>query len=167
MKRLSIIIFLGIAFILTGCYSSKVSKVTGSLNRNIRIALSPSGGILADAIGIELFNQGFTIIDTQQMQGILARLNLTEVEISQAVNLKELANQGIDAIMIVKSVAGYDDQPQSISLRINDTNEWKMIAGITWQNGGGGQRGSAADRTMRKDITEASKEIVDALINEN
>ena len=166
MKKYFFLPVILIIFLLSGCYASKVSNVTGTLDHKLRIALSPSGGIVAEAIGIELFNRGFTIIDTQQMQGILARLNLTEIEISETSNLKVLKDQGIDAIMFVKSIAGYDNQPQSISLRINDTKEWKVIAGITWQNGGGGQMGSAVDRGMRKDVTEASQEIVSALLSD-
>jgi hypothetical protein len=39
-----------------------------------------------------------------------------------------------------------------------------VIGGVAWQNGWGGQAGSMADRTMRKDVIEAAREIADVLV---
>ncbi|KPJ62271.1 hypothetical protein AMJ44_15845 [candidate division WOR-1 bacterium DG_54_3] len=149
------------------CAGSSVSQSIGYIPSQAAIALAPSGGILADAIGIELFNRGFTVVDTQQFSDFMIRHNMTELEFSQPQNLKLIKEEGIDAILMVKSVAGYDEKPQSATVRLNSTEKWgKIIAGVSWKNGWGGRAGSIADRTMRKDVPEAAKEIVQALLKQ-
>jgi len=153
--------------ILNGCASSRVTTVRGLIPKGINIALAPSGGILAEAIGIELFNRGFTVIDTNEMSNLMMRYNLTEIEISKPQNLQTLKQAGIDAIMTVKSVSGVDNKPQSASVRLNSTDTWEIIAGVSWENGWGGQAGSVLDRSKRKDITGAAEEIANALLTKN
>jgi hypothetical protein len=131
-----------------------------------RIALMPSGGVLADAIGIELLNFGFDIVDTATVTSILARYNLNEFEIGQPQNIKLLADQGIDSLLITKSVAGYDGRPESASVRLISTATGSLLIGSTWQNGRGGAQGSPADGMMRSNLSEAATEIA-AGIGEN
>lgn len=150
---------------MISCASSGVSQSSGYIPPKIVIALAPSGGILADAIGIELFNRGFTVMDTNQFSSFMVRHNMTELEFSQPQNLKLIKEEGIDAILMVKSVAGHDQKPQSATVRLNSTENWgKIIAGISWKNGWGGRPGSIADRTMRKDVPGAAKQIVQELL---
>jgi len=150
---------------LISCASSKVSLSRGYIPPDLVIALAPSGGVLADAIGVELFNKGFTVIDTAQMSNLMVRYNMTEIELSKPQNLKALKEEGIDGILTVKSVTGYDGKPQSATVRINSTKAWsEIIVGVSWQNGWGGRQGSILDRSKRKDITGAAKEIVRVLI---
>jgi hypothetical protein len=54
------------------------------------------------------------------------------------------------------SSGGYDQQPQSASVRTVSTANGSMIAGVTWQNGFGGAEGSIADRVMRKGLSQAA-----------
>src|SRR4030042_3484717 len=148
-----------LVILLASCAGSKLTQTVGLVPSGIRVALAPSGGVLADAIGIELFNGGWTVIDTQQMSNMMLRYNMTEIELSKPENLKILKDQGIDGILSVRA-----GKPQSATARINSTKSWgEIIAGVSWQNGWGGAAGSIADRSMRKDITGAAKEIVDAL----
>jgi hypothetical protein len=152
------------SMMLISCSGSEVSSARGNLSRNLRIALAPSGGLIADALGVDLFNRGFTIYDTNEMSNMFVRLNMSEMELSDPKNLSTLQEKGIDAIMHVKASGGYDGKPQSISIRVNSTADGKIIAGLSWQNGWGGQQGSILDRSKRKDVTEAAREIVDALV---
>lgn len=161
------IFLIATSMLIISCSGSQVSSVTGSLPRNVKIALAPSGGVLADAIGVELFNRGFTVFDTNQVSNLLVRLNMTEIELADPNNLSLLKDQGIDAVLNVKSTVAYDGKPQSASVRINSTSTGEILAGLSWQNGWGGQAGSIADRSMRKDIAEAAKEIVDNLLLRN
>ncbi len=164
MKSKIFIMGLMLLFLIS-CASSKVTLSRGHIPHNLVIALAPSGGILADAVGIELFNRGYTVIDTAQMSNLMVRYNMTEIELSKPQNLKALKEEGIDGILTVKSVRGYDRKPQSAAVRINSTKAWsEIIAGVSWQNGWGGQQGSIVDRSKRKDITGAAKEIVRALL---
>jgi hypothetical protein len=95
---------------------------------------------------------------------MMIRLNLNEVEITKPEGLNKLKGQGIDAILVVRSAGGQDDNPQSASARMNSTQNGQVLAGVTWQNGFGGQAGSMADRVMRKGLADAAAEIATALV---
>lgn len=162
--RLCIALF-GTVF-LFWCASSKLSTipVSGKFSAPVKvIALDPSGGLLADAIGVEVSNRGFTALDSATTSKLIARLNLNEIQISTPVGLEKLKTQGVDAYLSVRAVGAYDQQIQSASDHVNSTATGQVIAGITWQNGWGGQAGSIADRTMRKGLSEAAAEIAEAL----
>jgi len=151
---------------LTACATSKISQVgpAAKVDHPVRaIALAPSGGLLADAVGVELSNRGFEIIDTQQMTALLVRLNADETELLRPQSIEALRSRGIDAVLSVRAASSPDGRPQSASARLNSTHTGRVISGVTWQNGWGGRAGSMADRTMRKDLTEAAREIADAL----
>jgi len=168
IKQFSLYIFVVfLSIVALSCGSSSVSSVKGSLPPNIKIALAPSGGVLADAIGVELFNRGYTIFDTNQMSNMLVTLNLSEIEMMTPKSLKLIHDRGIDAIISVKAVSGSDGNPQSASIRINSTSTGEILAGLSWQNGWGGQEGSILDRSMRKGLAESAKEIVNYLIKDS
>lgn len=165
-KKKSILIFILLIIVLTGCSSSSVN-VTVNPQKNEKIssiALSPSSGILGDAIGLELMKYNYNIYDSSQTSSLMYRMNLTELEILQPQNLKKLKDSGADVILVVRTVSGYDNKPQSASVKLISTTTNSILAGATWQNGSAGQEGSIADRGAKKDVAEASKEIVDALI---
>ena len=152
--------------LITACASSKISTipVSNKISTSVKVvALDPGGGLLADAVGVELSNRGFTVLDPATTSKLMARLNINEVEISTPVGLEKLKSQGVDAYLTVRAAGGYDQQFQNASARVNSTQTGKIIAGITWQNGWGGQAGSIADRSMRKGIADAATEIADAL----
>jgi thiazole synthase ThiGH ThiG subunit len=128
-----------------------------------RVALMPSGGPLADAIGINLLSYSIDVIDTSTTTGILARLNLNEFEINNPQNIRLLSEQGIDTILIVKTVAGYDGRPNSATARLVDTKSGRLLIGATWENGKGGAKGSAADGMMRQNINSAAQTLSNAI----
>jgi len=164
LKILILIYFLCIT--LGGCSASKmnVSRNPNTMPQEInKIALMPSGGPLADAIGIELLNYGYDIIDTTTVTGYMARYNLNEMELAMPQNISKLSDEGIDTILIVKGVAGYDGKPESASAKLVSTTNGKLIVGVTWQNGKGGAQGSPADNVMRSNLSEAAKMIADGL----
>lgn len=155
-----------VCLLVTGCAAPQVSVVSSQsiLESPIRtIAMMPSGGILADAIGLELLRFGFDVIDTGKITGLMVRDNLNEIEITQPQNLSRLYNEGIDAVILVKSVAGYDDRPQSASVKIVHTKTGQLVAGANWQNGRASVQGSIADEAARVDIAVAARQISDAL----
>ena len=137
-----------------------VSRTPGALPQVVRtVALMPSGGVLADAVGIELLNFGLDVVDTATVTSLMARFNLTEVELAHPQNIRKLADEGIDTILLVKSVAGYDDRPESASVRLVSTATGRLIIGATWQNGKGGAKGSAADGVMRVNLSGVARKI--------
>jgi hypothetical protein len=94
----------------------------------------------------------------------MVRLNIDEVEIAMPQGLEKLKGKGIAAFLTIKSPGAYDGQVQSASARASSTHTGRIIAGVSWQNGWGGQAGSVVDRTMRKGLAEAAQEIADALV---
>jgi hypothetical protein len=155
------------ALLVAACASSRISTVpmSGGATHAVKsIAMAPDGGLLADAVAVELSNRGYTVIDSASTSRMMVRLNLNEVEITRPEGLAKLRDEGIDAFLTVRAVGGYDQQPQSASARVNSTHTGRVLAGISWQNGWGGQAGSMADRTMRKGLAEAAAEIADALV---
>jgi len=156
------------AIVLTSCFVSP--KVIVSMARHpdkdIRsIALLPGGGVLADAVGFELMAQGYNVVDAGQVKGLLARLGMTEIEIAQPENMQVIAQKGIDAILIVKSVGGYDSRPQSASIKLISVPSGQILIGATWQQGKAGAQGSPADQGARVDVGDAAKQIAEAVID--
>jgi len=159
-----------LALFVAACGGTKISTlpaVSGNAGSTpIRtIALAPNGGLLADAVGVELANRGYTIIDAADTSSMMVRLNMNEVEVQKPENMQKFKSQGIDAFLSVRANGGYDGQPQGASARVVSTDTGKLLAGVTWQNAWGGQAGSIADRTMRKGLNEAATEIAIALAN--
>lgn len=154
-----------IGFSILACAGSKVSSMKGPAPSEevAAIAMAPSGGVLADAIAVELFNRGFEVVDTAQTTALLSRLNLTELEILRPESLSSLRSSGIGAVLSARSVAGYDGRPQSASVRVSSTSTGQILAGVTWQNGRGGAVGSPADSMMRSDLSEAASEVAEEL----
>lgn len=155
------------AFLVSACGASKVSAVpvAGRATHPVRtIAMAPSGGLLADAVAVELSNRGYTVIDAADTSRMMIRMNLDEIDMSRPEGLAKFSGRGIDAILSVRSAGGYDEQPQSASARVTSTDTGRVIAGVTWQNGWGGMAGSIADRTMRQGLADAAKQIADALV---
>ena len=159
-------VYLVFSLLLIGCATPSVSVNTSNqanLSSVERVALMPSGGPLADAIGINLLSYSLDIVDTSTTTGILARLNLNEFEINNPQNVRLLAEQGIDTILIVKTVAGYDGRPNSATARLVDTKSGRLLVGATWANGKGGAMGSPADGMMRQNINSAGQTLADAI----
>ena len=151
---------------LAGCSGSKLSVITNVAPPSepiTVIAMAPSGGILADAVAFEFLNYGLQIFDTNQTSNLLVRLNLSEVEVMSPSNLNRLSEEGFNAIIFVRTVAGYDDKPQSASIRVQQTTDGRVVAGVSWQNGSGFMRDSPLDMGQRKDVVEAAEEIAEAL----
>jgi len=101
------------------------------------MALLPSGGLAADALGQELLKRGLTVVDRNGMIDLLLQLKIKENDLFSANNLALLKEQGIDAIIMVVSVINEDSWPQNIDVIILNTENGKKYVQITWQNGKG------------------------------
>lgn len=153
-----------ISVALAACGGARISKTGGAISEPVAvIALDQGGGLLADAVGVQLSHKGYTVLDSGATGRLVARINLNEVEINTPQGLSKMADEGVDAYLVVRASGGYDQQPQSASARVSSTRSGRVLAGVTWQNGWGGQAGSIADRTMRQGLSEAAEDIADAL----
>ena len=152
----------GLLLLLLSCGGPKITQTmrTEYVGPPVNtIALPPGGGPLADAIGIELFNHGFDIVDPERTNQIIGRAGLSEFQLLTPESYGALRSKGIDALLIVKAVMAADGVPESASVRIISTHSGQIIVGLTWQNAWGGRRGSIADRIMRKNLAEAAAQI--------
>ena len=163
MKKVILILAMGL--LLSGCATSQISIVGNkvSLSSFKNIALSSNSSMLGQAVANELVGRGYKVQSPGQTSNLMLRLNLDEAEITEPKSLKAFSKEGVDAVIVVSAVGGYDQMPQSASVQIINTNTLDIMVGINWQNGWGGQQGSIADRVMRKGLTRAAKEIVNAL----
>ena len=154
------------AFSITACSTAKISTlpISSQATHLVRsIAMAREGGLLAEAIGIELANRGYVIIDSSSTSKLLIRLNMDEFEVSTPQGLDKLKAKGIDAYLTIKTAGAYDGQIEGASARATSTHTGRIIAGVSWQNGWGGQAGSIADRQMRKGLSEVAQEISTSL----
>jgi hypothetical protein len=89
---------------MSGCGLSHVSSVSiaGPKTSVRTIAIMPGGGLLADAVAVELMNRGFTVIDAAATSNMMVRLNLNEIEISRPEGLAKFKGQGIEALLVVQ-----------------------------------------------------------------
>lgn len=127
------------------------------------IALMPGGGVLADAVAVELANMGFTVIEAEATSALMARLNLDEFDISQPAGLAQLRSNGVDTVLKVRGSGGYDDKPSSATARLVSTTDNRLLSGANWQNAASGRMGSAADSEARVGLVVAAREIATAL----
>jgi hypothetical protein len=131
---------LALVVLSISCASSKVSQTINTTYSGPKIktiALSPGGAVLGDAIGVELFNRGFTVVDPTEAGTLLGRRDLTEFEIATTPNLQTLSSKGVDALLVVKSANASDGKPQSASVRLTSTKTQQLAAAVSWQNGWG------------------------------
>lgn len=163
--KLKMFAVLVMSVLLVGCAGSRLSSIQNAkpISQNInRIAIAPGSGPFGEAIGVELFNMGFQVVDANEAAGLIGRAGLKEFELYTPKGNSVLRAQGIEAVITAKAVA-VDGTPESASVRVTNTTDGRILAGITWQNGWGGQRGSIADRTMRKNLSSAAQEIAKEL----
>lgn len=151
--------------ILAGCAAASMSEIGNAkpVTQPItRIAIAPGSGPLGDAIGVELFNLGYHIVDARQTKGIIGSSGLQQFEVYSADGYAALRRQGIEAVLTAKGVA-VKGLPESASVRVTSTRNGDLLAGLTWQNGWGGMSGSIADRVMRNNLSDVSQSIARAL----
>ena len=147
---------------LVGCSGSSMSVKQPKNMKNItvkRLAISPGSGVFGEAIALELFNLGVNVVDANEALAIIGRAGLSEFEITTSKGYSILKEKGIDAVLVAKAIMAQDGTPENASIRITSTENGNLIAGITWENGWGGERGSVADRTMRDNLSEAAQKI--------
>ena len=160
--RLKLLILIAVSALLAGCASAQIASQTRRVYAGPAIhviALDPGGGALADAIGVELFNDGITVVDRQKTKVLLGHLGNSQIQVATAASYGALRAAGVDALLQVDAVMSADGTPESASVRLVSTSGGTLVAGLVWQNGWGGMAGSMADRTMRKNLATAASQI--------
>lgn len=159
MKANRIILFCLSILLFAGCATQMNVTASQTKFQINTLALMPGGGILADAIGTSLLKYNISVIDTSSLSSIMIRDNLNEAELMLPTNLVKLKEKGIDAVLNVRTVAGYDGKPQSASFRLVSTENGMIVCGGSWNNAAAGAQGSIADAAARRDLSFAAEEI--------
>ncbi len=151
--------------LFAGCAGARVSSSSRSATAipSGKIGLAPGGGVLGDAVGVELFQRGYDIVESTQVKQIVARVNMAEADISSQQGLEQLRKEGIQTLLMVRAAGGLDNLPQSATVRVVNTGTGSTMAAVNWQNGHGGMAGSMMDRAMRDDVVAAAQKIADEL----
>ena len=130
------------------------------------IAIAPGGGLLAEAIVVELSGLGYNIIDPASTSGILARLKLGEADATTPQGLSKLKEEGVDAYLTIKGERRANGLIETAVARASSTHTGKIIAGINWQNSRTGLAAGLGGKTANKGMAETAQEIAKDLARE-
>ena len=129
------------------------------------IAIDPRSGVMGEEIAMHLSNGDIRVFDSDQTIQIARRAGVDEYHVNSPEGLEGLRNGGADALLILKTMVGWDGKPQMVTARLIDTQTSEVISGFSWENGWGGDFGSIADRAMRKGLPEAAHQISVTLLD--
>ena len=112
------------------------------------IYVGGSGGILAEAIGLEIAHYGFAVV-------------------SEAIPRNGVApDEGIGVLDIEWTAALHDGNPNTVIAKVTAPGSGVMLAGVSWTNARAGAAGSPADVMVRKTTVTAAQEIAAGLVHQ-
>lgn len=119
----------------------------------IRSIAIVTGNSLANAMGIELYNQGFRTFEVPATQELTPKA------------LQSLARGGVDGLLVVSTTGRkYDALPESASVRLVRTQTGETVAAFTWSNPVSSVPGTPADQVVRRKLTDVARELVQTLL---
>ncbi len=166
-RSTSIILMATLILTATGCAGARLTEMIHTPPSGPpvgSVAIDPQGGIMGEEIALHLRNGRLRVFDPDQTIQIARRLGIDDYQINSPEGLEGLRNGGVDALLIVKTMIGWDGKPQIVTARLINTHTSEVITGLSWENGWGGDFGSVADRTMRKGASEAARQISASLL---
>jgi hypothetical protein len=146
-------------FLLTGCAtSSKLSSSVGTKGPIPpgKVAISPGGGLLGDAIGTELLGYGYDVVSTSQVHAIFGQGYWSSSTLLAPKHLEQLRKKGVGMLLTLTPSNLYGGVPQSAVIRLIDVTNGETLAAVNWQSG---DYTSASSR-----LVESSREIAAALM---
>ncbi|MDE0001213.1 MAG: hypothetical protein OXQ29_00780 [Rhodospirillaceae bacterium] len=112
------------------------------------IHVGGTGGILAEAIGLEMVHYGFAVV-------------------SEAIHTDGVApDEGIGVLDIEWTFALHDGNPNTVIAIVTAPGSGVMLAGVSWTNARAGAAGSPADVMVRKTTMTAAQEIAAGLVRQ-
>ena len=168
MRRSISILIPAIILMAAGCAGARITEMiqtpwSGSQIQSI--AIDPRGGVMGEQIAMHLNSGSLRVLDADQTTQLALRVGIDEYHINSPEGLEALRNGGAEALLVLKTMHGWDGNPQVVTARLIDTRTAEVITGFSWENGWGGDFGSVADRAMRKSISEAARQISTTLLN--
>ena len=139
-SKVLIVAFIGV---ITSC-ASRQAPPPARQPVPIRSIAIVTGDPLANAIGTELYNQGFRAFEVPPTQELTPKA------------LQSLASRGVDAVLVVRSTKqGFDPLPQSASVRLIRTPGGETVASPSW---------SRSNQAPTKTLTDIAREMVRTLL---
>lgn len=133
-----------------------------------KIATSPSGGEMADAIATALSQSetyDLEVLDTSATLSLLTELEIPSVRASLPENMEHMRARGVDAYLRIEMTHHLiSEDPGDVNVRLFSTHHPEQCLQFTWHNARGGMRGSLADASMRKGRSAAADEIAAELV---
>lgn len=94
------------AMLLSGCGASVTATnpyVSTATEAVSRLALSPGGGAMGEAVAAKLTEQGFSVMPAEATAVLMQRQGLASLEMPQLGGLSFLRANGIDAVLVVRA----------------------------------------------------------------
>jgi len=141
-------------FTLACASSAKVGLLTPippAPATSLRVAVSPAvfSGALARRIGQRLSDRGVSVVSRSDTLDLLTRHDIPRAEAASPHGLRALHEQGIDILLIVDAVNGWDSKPDSAAARLLSTVTGDVLMAVSWENGHCAMKGSPCDRRNR------------------
>jgi len=160
---------IGLLSLLSACGGARVVGSDNFIKHPIhRIAVSPSGGDVADAIVQRLREKEggkLEVMGTKATAEMLQRTKVMSIKATTPESLAILKREGIDAWLRMESAAHpSSDTPQNVNVRMTSTHDPLQYIDFLWHNGWGGMRGSLADATMRRGRDDALDAVTDEIV---
>lgn len=160
MWQTRLVALISASLFLMSCASSNTEIVSAGVYSGppIRtIALLPGGGVLGDAISLNLIARAFQIVPPPT--------DASEASLRSSEGLASLRRSGIDALLVVRSTNDHDGRTRSATALLYSTDSGRLVSGATWENGHGfGIEHSVTNSVLRVGNDKAAKEIVEQLI---
>jgi len=167
--RRSISMIIPVIILMTaGCAGARITEMAHAPWSGARIesiAIDPRGGVMGEEIALHLNSGSLRVLNADQTVQLARRAGLDEYHVNSPEGLEALRNAGTDALLVLKTMIGWDGNPQVVTARLIDTRTAEVITGFSWENGWGGDFGSVADRAMRKSVPEAARQISATILN--
>ena len=167
-RSISILCLPAIILMAAGCAGTRITEMihaprSGSPIQSI--AIDPRGGIMGEEIAMHLTSGNLRVLDSDHTTQLARRSGIDEHHLNSPAGLEALRNGGAEALLIIKTMIGWDGKPQVVTVKLIDTMTAEVITGFSWENGWGGDFGSVADRAMRRSVPEAARQISTSLLD--
>jgi hypothetical protein len=166
MKKFFLSVLAVMTLLAFGCATddSSVTVVQEETGPGVGVIGIAPGGLLAEAIGTELFRKGYQIVPAAQIGTILSRSFPDGTYILDPKVLAKLRQSGIQSILIVTSNTAFGDLPSNAIVQIVSTQDGSTLAATNWHRSPEIWGWERWDWDSRPDVGDAAHEIASSLI---
>jgi hypothetical protein len=125
-----------LGFLSFGCSCPEVSQTrrTEGQSAGNRILVIPESTVLGNAIGVELFQRGFDVVEGPRARSIFQKYPIYWRTLTLE-QLNALKKEGLDYVLTVESSELYEGVPQNAVINLLNTQNGEIVAAVNWQSG--------------------------------